>query len=453
MTDILDLENWKAISVTKTDDVQTIEAEYLIQPLFCIKCGALDSLYRHGTKPVIYRDSPIRGLPVAIKAILKRYKCKSCGSTFLQPVTGIYPDTRMTERCVSYIQKQCLKDTFTHISNHLGCDEKTVRNVSTEYIQQLNHEYRPSLPEWLGIDETTIDGKLRCVFTDVLKRTPIDMIQDRDKASVIAWLSQFKSPIVIKGVAIDMWRPYLDAVNTVFPGIPVVIDKFHVVRMANNGLEKTRIALAKTKPKPVRVDWKRQKSLLRLRGEKLNQKQDFNLSMWLDNEPEVAVAYQLKESFYAIYDCKDRFSAQAMLHEWIASVPKELNLYFKELLSALKNWETQILAYFDDRVTNGYTEALNGIAKQINRAGRGYNFETLRAKLLFHKNQNLKNIQPVDSLLDDNFSKFTCWSCGSISYVKGITFHQISIRLGGAVTEMNTCHLCQECSNRIHTKE
>lgn len=156
MTDILDLENWKAISVTKTDEEQTIEAEYLIQPQFCQKCGAPDNLYKHGTKPVIYRDSPIRGLPVAIKAILKRYKCKSCGSTFLQPITGIYPDTRMTERCVEYINRQCLYDTFTHIANHLGCDEKTVRAVSSNHIEKLNAIYKPFLPEWLGIDETTI---------------------------------------------------------------------------------------------------------------------------------------------------------------------------------------------------------------------------------------------------------------------------------------------------------
>ena len=50
-----------------------------------------------------------------------------------------------------------------------------------------------------------------------------------------------------------------------------------------------------------------------------------------------------------------------------------------------KNWRNEILAYFDHPISNGYTEALNGVAKVINRAGRGYSFEVLRARLLFGK--------------------------------------------------------------------
>jgi len=51
----------------------------------------------------------------------------------------------------------------------------------------------------------------------------------------------------------------------------------------------------------------------------------------------------------------------------------------------MKNWRTEILAYFDHPITNAYTEALNGVAKTINRQGRGYTFEVLRARLLYGK--------------------------------------------------------------------
>jgi transposase len=34
-------------------------------------------------------------------------------------------------------------------------------------------------------------------------------------------------------VAMDMWRPYKEAVNAVLPQATVVIDKFHVLRLAN----------------------------------------------------------------------------------------------------------------------------------------------------------------------------------------------------------------------------
>ena len=52
-----------------------------------------------------------------------------------------------------------------------------------------------------------------------------------------------------------------------------------------------------------------------------------------------------------------------------------------EYITGLK----EILAFFDYPATNGYTEALNGVEKVINRQGRGYTFDVLRAKLLFRK--------------------------------------------------------------------
>jgi len=39
---------------------------------------------------------------------------------------------------------------------------------------------------------------------------------------------------------------------------------------------------------------------------------------------------------------------------------------------------------FDYRIINAYTEAFNGLAKVINRLGRGDSFDLLRAKLLLN---------------------------------------------------------------------
>lgn len=41
----------------------------------------------------------------------------------------------------------------------------------------------------------------------------------------------------------DMWKPYKDAVNTILPHAKVVVDKFHVVRMANQALDNVRKSL------------------------------------------------------------------------------------------------------------------------------------------------------------------------------------------------------------------
>ena len=386
MTDILDLPDWFVVSQHQEDGVYVIDAEFTVQPSSCPKCGVINKPYKHGTKAIAYRDSPIRGLPVRLLASVQRYKCKDCGETFLQPLTGIHPDMRMTQRCVNYIENQCLRDTFIRISEHIGCDDKTVRNVAGTYIANLNAQYKPWLPEWLGIDETQIDGELRCIITDVVNRKPVDMLPTRDKVAVTAWLYQFKDRRTVRGLAIDMWRPYKDAAQAVFPGLPVVIDKFHVVKMANKAMEDIRVTLAKDQPKAVGKDWMRRKALLRMRFKNLDEKGRFNLAMWLDNEPAVKVAYNLKESFYDIYDAANKQEAGDRLDAWRASVPvtmKKGKKSFAPLITATKNWREEILAFFYHPISNGYTEALNGVAKVINRQGRGYSFDVLRARLLF----------------------------------------------------------------------
>jgi hypothetical protein len=56
---------------------------------------------------------------------------------------------------------------------------------------------------------------------------------------------------------------------------------------------------------------------------------------------------------------------------------------FKDLLTAMGNWRFEIFAYFDHRIINAHTEAMNGIAKLTNQIGRGYSFEVIRAKMIY----------------------------------------------------------------------
>ncbi|MBU6260607.1 MAG: ISL3 family transposase [Burkholderiales bacterium] len=384
MTDILDLPGWSVLGKTTEDGTDVLDAEYTVQPTACQKCGVIGHLYRHGTKPVTYLDIPIRGRPARLRAKVQRYRCRECSETFLQPLGGIQPERRMTERCARYIESLCLRDTFMRIGEDVGCDDKTVRNLAGEYISRLEASYRPSLPAWLGIDETQIDGKMRLVLTDIDARKPVEMLADRDKGTLTTWLNHYRDRSHVRGVAIDMWRPYRDVARQMLPGVPVVIDKFHVVRTASYCMERVRIRLQKLRKAGERREWLRSKATLNMRMAKLGVKARFNLDMWLANEPELAAAHGLKEAFYDIYDLP-KAEAVAAYDAFAARVPANLKADFKVLLTAMKNWRTEILAYFDNPISNAYTEALNGVAKTINRQGRGYSFEVLRARLLFGK--------------------------------------------------------------------
>jgi transposase len=344
---------------------------------------------------------------------VQRLKCRDCAKTFKQPLGGVVDGWRMTERCAHYIKHQAMLDTFIRVADHVGCDEKTVRSLAAEHIAWADNGYLPQLPEWLGIDETQIQGKMRCVITDIGRRRPIEMLEGRDKATITNWLNRFQDRSMVKGIAIDMWRPYRDLADEYFPGVPVVIDKFHVVRMANYCMERVRIRLGKQKSKGLRRHGVRSRHVLNKREASLSEQDRLTRDIWLENEPEMKAAYELKEAFYAIYTLP-KAEAVAAYDAFAASVPAPIKPDFKVLLTAMRNWRTEILAYFDHPISNGYTEALNGVAKAVNRAGRGYTFPVLRARLLFRPTgiQNVPKIRGFRPLFPPHLSIYeTCESC------------------------------------------
>lgn len=381
--DILDLPNWELTERPSTEDGElVIRARYTVYPEACPGCGVIGRLYKHGATNVTYRDSPIRGVAVRLLATVHRIKCRDCSKTFKQPIEGVVDGWRMTERCAKYIKHQAMLDTFIRVADQVGCDEKTVRSLAAEHIAWADNGYLPQLPEWLGIDETQIHGKMRCVITDVGRRRAIEMLEARDKPTISSWFLRFEDRSMVKGIAMDMWRPYRDLAHQFFPGVPVVIDKFHIVRMANYCMERVRIRLGKTKTKGLRRHGVRSRHVLNKREAGLSEQERFTRDIWLENEPEMKAAYELKEAFYAIYSLPKDEAIEAF-DAFPGTVPASIKPDFKVLLTAMKNWRTEILAYFDHPISNGYTEALNGVAKAVNRAGRGYTFPVLRARLLF----------------------------------------------------------------------
>lgn len=393
----------------KERKVEFLAAEYLHEPTTCAKCGVMGRLYRHGTKVTTYADVPAREMPTKLEATVRRYRCRDCGETFLQPLGGVLEDRRMTERCADYIAKNALEFTFALVAKRYGVDEKTVRAVAAERMEALTANHRPKLPRVLGIDETKVAGELRLVLTDVERRKLLDMLPGRDKDTLATWLGHFKDRSKVEVVTIDMWRPYQRVAADLLPGAVVVVDKFHILRMASEAVDRVRIRLAKGKQPEERRLWMRSKVQLLKRPHRLTEKQRFNLGMWLDNEPEIAAAYKAKEAFYSLFDLPRNEAIQAF-DGFAASVPASIKPDFRELLTAARNWREHILAVFDHPFTNAYTESLNNLTKHIVKAGRGYSFEVLRARILASYAEEAKKPLRFEFLLKNAGNP--CGNCG-----------------------------------------
>ena len=339
----------------------------------------------------------MHGKRVGLYIHARRFKCRDCGKTFMESLPDVDGKRRMTERLAQWIGPRSLHYTFTSVAEEIGVTEGTIRNVAHEYIDALEQAHHFETPEWMGIDEIHLLRRPRAVITNLRQNTAIDLLPDRDKRSILRYLAALKHKDRIRTVAMDMWRPYRDAVLEVLPDASVVVDKFHVLRMANQSMDELRRSLSRSG----NADRLRQKAagakkdayLFRKREKDLDDTERLLLDGWLQNIPELAEAWRLKEGFYGIYEAENKEDASRRYRAWAASVPSECQSAFQPILTAWKNWESYILAYFDHQVTNAFTESLNSLIRVINRMGRGYSFEVLRAKILFTRGTHKKILQ------------------------------------------------------------
>lgn len=382
--DILKLPCFHILGIYENDHDIQIRVKAVSSPSECPHCKTKIIPYRHGSREHVCMDLPIHGKRVGLLIKRQRYHCRDCNQTFWERLDRTIDEKRnCTKRLLSYIEKQSIKRTFVSISEDIGLNEKTIRNIFRDYINRLEETMQFETPKWLGIDEIHIINKPRCVFTNIEERTLIDLLQNRNKETVVGYLSRLRNRERIQYVTMDMWQPYKDAVKAVLPRAIIIVDKFHVVRMANQALETIRKQLREGLSPKERRGLMHDRFILLKRHKELTEMNKITLDLWTKNHPSLGIAYELKESYFDIWDSDNRQKAFLKYNAWKAKIPSKLQSAFEPLTKAMKNWEEEIFAYFDHRITNAYTESLNSLIRVMNRLGRGYSFEVLRAKMLF----------------------------------------------------------------------
>lgn len=132
-------------------------------------------------------------------------------------------------------------------------------------------------PRVLGIDEVHLNNAYYGVFVNVDRQNGgiIELSEERSKNAVIDVLKRLENPENLCYVTMDMWRPYYDAVQSVFPGIPVIIDHFHVIKELSRSLDSIRAGLCKSiKDTKTRVSLKHNRFLLLKSSEELTPTQN-----------------------------------------------------------------------------------------------------------------------------------------------------------------------------------
>ncbi len=410
---ILNLPSYTISRIGEDEHDYHIWAEAAAHPSACQHCDHRE-IVGFGRREQLIRDLPMHGKRVGIYVDTRRYRCRQCGKTFYEHLPDVDGRRLMTARLVDWVGKQAVKRPFAHLSDEVGLAENTIKNVFRDYINELERTVRFEVPQWMGIDEIHIIKKPRCIISNIEHNTAVEVLRDRTKKTVMGYFQSLNGCDRVHYVAMDMWNPYREAVEALMPQATIVIDKFHVVRMANEALETIRKAQRAQLTTKERRGLMHDRFVLLKRRHDLTDKEYLKLSRWTVNYPLLEAAYDAKEAFYGIWDMSGKTEAERAYSIWKDGLLPEVREAFHPLVRAMENWHPHIFAYFDHSVTNAYTESLNNLIRVMNRLGRGYSFEALRAKILFtegaqkKKRPNFRRRREASNMRDDiSFSKTT----------------------------------------------
>ncbi len=362
------------------EDCITYDLEPIETPVVCPTCG-FDNIKQNGKNTRRARDLSEHAKRVGLIIHSHRYFCLNCHTSWSLSFKSIDDRAKMTRRMHDYICIQALKVPFSHIKDDLDISVPTIKDIFDEHIRLLDSRRKLIAPRVLGLDENYLGNQYRCIYTDIENRLILDITEDRKLRTVQNWLFSLPEKERIECVTMDMWGSYKDAVNAELPDVPIIVDKFHVIKALNDNLDKIRKRIRDSLTSADRRHVKNNRWLLLKNNEELKDIDRVRLEELLRRFPQFKRPYALKEQFRAIYKLSDRYCAEAAYKEWKANA-EQMGLY-QDFIKTVENWENEIFNYFDYRQTNAITEALNAACKEISAAGRGYSFDVLRAKILY----------------------------------------------------------------------
>ena len=400
---MLGLPGMRVLDAGEVDGELEVVVETVDATGWCRECGV--KARSKGRRDTLVRDVAAFDRPVRLRWRKRRWQCPEpeCpAKTWTETHAGIAPRAVLTDRAQRAACRRVGKDgaSVAQVVREYGVGWHTImRAVEIHGRPLVDDPDRLAGVTHLGVDETAWLSATREHHTlfvsglvDTLTGRLLDVVADRTARAVTSWLAH-RDPAWLARigvVALDPYRGYATAMGVHLGHATLVVDHWHIVRLANACIDEVRRRVQQdTLGHRGRAGdpLYRVRKLLVMAAERLDTRGWQRLVAGLrsgDPDGQVTAAWQLKELVRGLFRADDVAQARqvfAVIDAWAATTDAP---ECWRLVRTLHRWEDEILAF---HTTGGITNARTGSAnlgiKAIKCAGRGFrNFNNYRLRLL-----------------------------------------------------------------------
>ena len=226
----------------------------------------------------------------------------------------------------------------------------------------------------IGIDETSQKKGHNYItlFVDMEESKVINVAEGKDSSTVKSFVKHLEAhegnADSIEEVSSDMSPAFIKGVSDNLPNAQITFDKFHVMKIVNEAVDRVRRAEQKEQGelKKSRYIWlKNEKNLSKKQRERLDGF-DIEKSNLL-----TVRAYRIKLAFQDIYS-QDAGAARESFKIWYFWATHSRLQPMIEAAKTIKRHYEGILRWFESGLTNGVLEGLNSLVQAAKAKARGY---------------------------------------------------------------------------------
>lgn len=236
---------------------------------------------------------------------------------------------------------------------------------------------------YLGVDEKAVARRHQYVtlVCDLNRGTIEYLAENREKTSLDAYYASLskKQLAGIKGVAMDMWDPYIASTLAHVPdgAKKIVFDRFHIMQHMNEAVD----AVRKEENRLLMEDdfdiLKGTKYLWLFAEENTPEKMAERFGWIRESNLKTARAWAIKESLRGLWSYQRKGWAELYWKEWYFWATHSRLKPVKKVARMIHNHLENVLTYFDHRITNAVSEGLNSKIQTIKKTPTGIAIGTI----------------------------------------------------------------------------
>jgi transposase len=289
------------------------------------------------------------------------------------------------EEAVIKVLQMCKNQTKT--ARHLEISYDIVSSIMKQAVARgLRARSLQSTPAAIGLDEKSfLKGRdFVTVLTDIENGRVLDIERDRTlKAAEQVLTKTFTEAQLeeIKVVVSDMSDAYMNVGKNKTPNAIQVADRFHLIKILNNAVDKTRKQELRTEKQLLTHS----KYALLKKPERLTDKQKLTFQAIDKANLRTARVWRAKENFRALFGQPDDTHAFISLNTWFMDVKNITLHHLDQAAKAFKKHLKPVTNALWHKASNAMAERLNGGIQELKAISKGFrNYENFRAAILFH---------------------------------------------------------------------